>query len=729
MKRVKSKSSRISSAQIQHKRRGGAMVMATVFVTITAMVVAYGLLASNRQMRNTHRSVLFDTTLAAASTMANSMIQQAYYIATTRPTQMEGNFNKMDEVIKSIKPSSIPGYITAKSSSGKDLTFFASTTANPGVWETINDPKDDWNGFNIRRWSYDAVAFLNERNETTNDIGNVAKRLGFEGAGFKSRITINFIPLYQYAIFYDKDLEFHPGPVMNVNGPVHTNSTLWLASGGGLNLKDKVSAAGKLRTYRDFIDVSNTGLQVNIKLKNGNKWDPEGDGGTGYKDHAADVSAKNKNGTMASLNKSLPSGYDTNGNGFTDSGDRNWLTDALSRFGGNVTDVAMGNKPIRPPLPFVGSGSERKQADPGELIQRLDSSNPSNDPYRAVKMEAMADIVIEGDPSQTEIKQGTNEVVFKPGAVKIRTVNKDSDGLFVGFGPEIPITDKNGKNAIVKPGSFQDYRENKKIKTIDIDMAALNARTDVTASYITNGNGVIYASTDASKDTSSQMGAVRITNASRMPRNSKNAMTVATDRPMYLAGNVNTDSKATLLLAGDAMTVLSKELNDSTGRNSGSAGDTETNAIFMLGQVSSKYTPVDPTTKKPVAGVQVDSYGVPNRGQNSEKDHYEPGYGRFQWSGGVHNVIRYLENWGGKKHTYNGSLICLFESRVATSRHQTTAKGYGGDSTYYGAPDRNYNWDASLKDKEPPKGMPVLVEVKVSPLERISKAEAVALLR
>jgi hypothetical protein len=156
------------------------------------------------------------------------------------------------------------------------------------------------------------------------------------------------------------------------------------------------------------------------------------------------------------------------------------------------------------------------------------------------------------------------------------------------------------------------------------------------------------------------------------------------------------------------MYVTSKHLTDATPMNSKAAGPVETNAIFMLGQVSSKYKQVDANGKI-----------IPN---GKELDHYEPGYGRYQWSGGVHNVLRYLENWGGVKHTYNGSLICLFESQIAKKRHQTT-----GDNVYYNAPDRNYNWDAALKDKVPPKGMPVLVEVKISPLERISKAEAVAL--
>src|SRR5690606_33075649 len=106
----------------------------------------------------------------------------------------------------------------------------------------------------------------------------------------------------------------------------------------------------------------------------------------------------------------------------------------------------------------------------------------------------------------------------------------------------------------------------------------------------------------------------------------------------------------------------------------------ETNAIFMLGQVSSKYQTANSDGK------------LTGNAADNTIDHYADGYRRKQWSGGVHNVIRYLESWSGKTHTYNGSLICLFESKIATFRHESKLKP-DYDQQYYGAPNRNFKWD------------------------------------
>ena len=39
------------------------------------------------------------------------------------------------------------------------------------------------------------------------------------------------VPIFQFAVFYDNDLEIAPGPDMNLIGRVHTNSNLWLQAG------------------------------------------------------------------------------------------------------------------------------------------------------------------------------------------------------------------------------------------------------------------------------------------------------------------------------------------------------------------------------------------------------------------------------------------------------------------------------------------------------------------
>lgn len=59
---------------------------------------------------------------------------------------------------------------------------------------------------------------------------------------FKSRL----VPLFQFASFYNKDLEIAPGPAMTLSGPVHVNGDLYLNTGNILNIDGQVTTSGAL---------------------------------------------------------------------------------------------------------------------------------------------------------------------------------------------------------------------------------------------------------------------------------------------------------------------------------------------------------------------------------------------------------------------------------------------------------------------------------------------------
>jgi len=58
------------------------------------------------------------------------------------------------------------------------------------------------------------------------------------------------IPIFQFGMFSQTDLDFFAGPNFNFGGRVHTNGNLWLAEGGGstLTMAGKVTAAGEIIT-------------------------------------------------------------------------------------------------------------------------------------------------------------------------------------------------------------------------------------------------------------------------------------------------------------------------------------------------------------------------------------------------------------------------------------------------------------------------------------------------
>lgn len=51
---------------------------------------------------------------------------------------------------------------------------------------------------------------------------------------------------FNYGFFYNMDMEFHPGPVMDIYGAVHTNADMYLSSCDTLNLRRMVTAAGHI---------------------------------------------------------------------------------------------------------------------------------------------------------------------------------------------------------------------------------------------------------------------------------------------------------------------------------------------------------------------------------------------------------------------------------------------------------------------------------------------------
>jgi hypothetical protein len=58
----------------------------------------------------------------------------------------------------------------------------------------------------------------------------------------------NRIPLFQFGVFYNDDMEFHPGPTFNFGGRVHSNGNIFLMANNGLYFSSKVTASREIIT-------------------------------------------------------------------------------------------------------------------------------------------------------------------------------------------------------------------------------------------------------------------------------------------------------------------------------------------------------------------------------------------------------------------------------------------------------------------------------------------------
>jgi hypothetical protein len=173
--------------------------------------------------------------------------------------------------------------------------------------------------------------------------------------------------------------------------------------------------------------------------------------------------------------------------------------------------------------------------------------------------------------------------------------------------------------------------------------------------------------------------------------------TIATNGLMYIRGNFNADGKSATgssilpdsaserpaLIAADAVTVLSTGCAVDTVSTSSpsSAGFTEISAAILTGLI-----PTRPGTD-------------------------------LIWSGGVHNLVRLLEDWDDS-YRFRGSLGVLFENEVAKGKYH---EGHNG--SFYSPPTRDMGYHQYLSQGRFPPATPIKRTVRRMNLRDITEAQ------
>ncbi len=270
--------------------------------------------------------------------------------------------------------------------------------------------------------------------------------------------------------------------------------------------------------------------------------------------------------------------------------------------------------------------------------------------------------------------------------------------------PFLNITNYFGTGGVTSNG-FTDQREGDLVKVTDIDVGSLStwltnnatakAKFPSTAGVYTLPvvPNIMYVA-DNRTYTSGQLTAVRLKNGQTIPPNMVNiagnnqpsGFTVATPNPLYVQGNYNCPNSAYLSttntttdypasLVSDALTILSPNWVDSQSK-------------IALGGSGKNVAASDTVNAAILTGI------VPSTGSGSS-----------QFSGGVMNLPRLLEDWGNGGSvtlTLNTSIVNLFASNRATNQFQNPG-------VYYYAPTRQFSFDLNFLNytKQPP-GTPML---------------------
>ena len=157
-------------------------------------------------------------------------------------------------------------------------------------------------------------------------------------------------------------------------------------------------------------------------------------------------------------------------------------------------------------------------------------------------------------------------------------------------------------------------------------------------------------------------------------------LTIATENPAYVQGDFNAngagngfaDPSVAASVVADAFTFLSDDWNDintfSYPFNIGGRKTINPNGYFRLGVVAGK-------------GLSFPIPGWDSTTVDGSQD--------FGTDGGVHNFMRYLENWGASKLNYTGSIVSLYYNRQDVGL-------FNSGSNNYSPPNRGYQFDANF---------------------------------
>jgi hypothetical protein len=127
-------------------------------------------------------------------------------------------------------------------------TYVVEQPDNP---EMIVIPRGElYQNLNAQEYAYTVDSVALDSAQRTQAILSMA---------FKSRL----VPLFQFAAFYDKDLEILPGPAMTLAGPVHVNGNLFLGANASLDIEGQVTTSGDLYRGRKNTDSCMSGA-VNV---------------------------------------------------------------------------------------------------------------------------------------------------------------------------------------------------------------------------------------------------------------------------------------------------------------------------------------------------------------------------------------------------------------------------------------------------------------------------------
>jgi hypothetical protein len=614
-------------------RQGYALLITLVFLTVTLMTLASLMWWASSNGKVTQQNELFTTAEAAADAATEKVV------ATMDRDWTYGQALQAASVYASLPlpdQTAWPMQFQYSDGSGNN----GKIGVNIAVTNNYGAVGSEFAGLS----GYKLPCTITSTATTTGQLYSVS-------ATVQEVINATVIPLFQFAIFYNMNLEIDPGAAMIINGPVFSNQGIW-AGTPNVTFNSTVSAVGWV--YDDLTDPTNADPWC---IGKGDPGTPSGNfsiqplfGRDSLTLPIGNSTNNNPAAVEAIINLPVGTNGAPNAYAYTTNG-QVYLFNESDLIVSNAASGLAGTK---------GTNVTIWYQDPNNPTSYLTSI--TNDFYA--------------------LKTGgaTNVLSPNPG------INNVSNVQYAGF-------------SFVTNVSFYDYRESDTVQAVQVDVSLLNKWLTNTAatggnqynrtSFADNGHGIrslyIYNSVPL---TSSQLPAARLVNGAQLPSTTDpggsgattSGLTVTTPQALYVKGNYNvqTASSSANASAGTtntAYTYPAALIGDAISVLSGSWSDTNTSSTSLSSRTPSATT-INAATLEGIV-----------QSTNSN------------YSGGVENFLRLNENWSGVTLQYNGSIVVMFPSLYATNFWPGTG------NNFYNPPTRKWAFDLNFTD---PKKLPAL---------------------
>lgn len=477
---------------------------------------------------------------------------------------------------------------------------------------------------------------------------------------FRSRV----VPIFQFAAFYNKDLEIAPGANMTLNGRVHANGDLYLNTSANFRIDGQVTVA------------SRPGGGAPTRLYRGRKNTDVCEGGTVTVDDLNPATGTNVSPERLNC---------VNGN---------------QRYAFDQATLDGWNGQIQTGLDTL-------------TVPPLRSFEPGGEYWNYADLRVVLNLQAAGGP-RIEVRDA-NQVAYGSNPARNNTLS-DLINNTCPVGANSQPAYRDGVLATTRPversNSFYNWRERTRVQMMEVDVQALlNCMHQHRGEFFSGGRGidettqgglVIFFSVFGAQSGGQNDYGVRLRNAGTLGSSIGGApaiqgLTVVSDQAVYVQGDYNRDTSwRPASIIADSLNLLSNQYNvrpggagtfadqrsyanlaSGTTRN---ASNTEYNAAFLAG--------TDTT-----GGVE--------------------GAGGFNgyYNGGLENYPRLHEDWsgGGATLRYRGSFVSFAEAQHVDGRWC----GTGGNGTYnpnnnttsgvsgcniYNAPTRVWEYDTRFND-------------------------------